>query len=112
MPEPLPPFPVDPVTLDAIEAAIGAAVPDDRAAATAITDDVTDAETANPIVGLDALLELFSAYTGGGTVDDDNGCHIVHIGPLYSREDVILALITEVRRLRELAERLLPQARA
>lgn len=103
----LPDFPVDPGTLDAIEEAIGYAVPDDRATATATTDDVTDAETAYPAaVGLDGLLELVSGWTPDGDKTIHRGGVIVDVGPLFSREDVILALIQEVRELRALVTRL------
>ncbi len=93
MPEPLPAFPVDPGTLDAIEEAVHATY---------------DSRTNT----LDELLELLSGWTPEGQETVHDGAVHVDTGPLYSREDVILALITEVRRLRELAERLLPQARA
>lgn len=108
----LPSFPVDPGTLDAIEEAIGQHVTDDRATATATTDDITAAETATPIVGLDALLEHISGWTPAGTETIHRGGLIVDVGPLYSREDVILALIAEVRRLRALALKLRLQAPA
>lgn len=87
-------FPTDPGTLIALEGAI-----------------TEDPELG---VGLDELLELLAGWTPGDAPDTvhETGTRSVDVPPLYSREDVILALIREVRRLRELAERLLPQARA
>lgn len=75
----LPSFPVDPGTLDAIADTI---------------HDPADGPT------LDELLELLSGWTPAGEDTMHDGTMIVDTGPLYSREDVILALITEVRALR------------
>ncbi|KXP00883.1 hypothetical protein [Tsukamurella pseudospumae] len=78
----LPPFPVDPGTLDAIEEAVHATY-----------DSTTNT--------LDELLELLSRWTPEGDETIHDGAVHVDVGPLYSREDVILALITEVRELRD-----------
>lgn len=120
MPE-LPPFPVDPGTLDAIEEALSTAVADERAAATRESADaphgtklpITEGEVdADP--NLDDLLEHLSGYVEEAGVEGEPQSGIVmhSIPTVYNRDDVILALIREVRRLRELAERVLPQARA
>lgn len=85
MPEPLPAFPTDPGTLDAIEDAVY-----QHPGSTHITAMPT----------LDELLELLSGWTPEGDETVHDGARIVDTGPLYSREDVILALITEVRELR------------
>lgn len=86
MPE-LPPFPVDPGTLVALEGAIR-----------------EDPELG---VGLDELLELLAGWTPGDAPDTihETGTRAVDVPALYSREDVILALITEVRTLRADVER-------
>lgn len=81
----LPSFPVDPGTLDAIQDTI---------------IEPADGPT------LDELLELLAGYTGesqGETFIDFAGQEVIaaDVGRLYSREDVILALIEEVRVLRE-----------
>lgn len=77
----LPDFPVDPGTLDAIEEAVHATY-----------DSTTNT--------LDELLELLSGWTPAGEETVHDGARVVDTGPLYSREDVILALITAVRKLR------------
>ncbi|TWS23177.1 hypothetical protein FK268_12720 [Tsukamurella sputi] len=107
----LPPFPVDPGTLDAIEEALRYSVSDERAAATATTDDITEAEIAGHALTLDDVLQQ-AADRHVDLTNVDRERPVVDVPPLYSRDVVILALITEVRRLRELAERLLPRARA
>lgn len=78
----LPSFPVDPGTLVALEGAI-----------------TEDPELG---VGLDELLELLAGWTPGDAPDTihETGTRAVDVPALYSREDVILALITEVRQLR------------
>lgn len=82
MPE-LPPFPVDPGTLDAIEGALHG-----------------PNHPAFPGCTIDEVLELLSGWTPAGDETVHDGAVHVDTGPLYSREDVILALIQEVRALR------------
>lgn len=110
MPKPLPAFPVDAGTLDAIEEAIGQAATDDHAAATlASCDDdqpVTETEAQAPRgLTLDGLLEQLSGYVGGGEPAVINGRESHLIPAVYDRDAVILALITEVRTLRASVER-------
>ena len=110
----LPAFPVDPGTLDAIEEAIGYTVTDERAAATRESADaphgtrlpITEGEVdADP--NLDDLLEHLSGYVEEAGVEGEpqSGIVVHTIPTVYSREDVILALITEVRELRAAVER-------
>ena len=108
----LPPFPVDPGTLDAIEEALNTAVPDERACATResaaaphgtqlpITAGEVDAHP-----NLDDLLEHLSGYVEEAGVEGEPQSGIVmhSIPTVYNRDDVILALITEVRQLRDVA---------
>lgn len=97
MSEPLPPFPVDDVTLDAIEHSLG--------------HYLTEGDEDGPGSGgadysLDILLDFYS-----GTMDDPEGVTtereiqpgiilVVDPRPHYTISDVIESLIAEVRRLR------------
>lgn len=95
----LPPFPVDDVTLLALEHALDACH--------------TFNEEGEPVnigsdYSLDQLLDLLSGYDPSKVVPvmDDDGYEIPDTveyvgGPLYHPHDVIRALIAEVRRLRD-----------
>lgn len=79
----LPPFPTDASTLDLVDSALSA----DRTGSTS----------------LGALLDILSACGGSdvsATADEETGVLMVR-GPVYSADDVIRALVAEVRRLRE-----------
>ena len=116
----LPAFPVDPGTLDAIEEALNTAVPDERAAATRESTDaphgtkppITEGEVdADP--NLEDLLEHLSGYVEGAGVEGEPQSGIVmhSIPTVYNRDDVILALIREVRALRRRIPRPAPKMR-
>jgi hypothetical protein len=94
----LPAFPVDDVTLNLLEHALQARLSYDDEGAVV----VEGAEMTVP-----ALLDFLSGYDASKSVPvvDEDGYTVPDIteyvgGPLYSRDDVIAALIHEVRRLR------------
>jgi hypothetical protein len=81
----LPPFPIDDETLDLIELALG----DARVTLTGVLDLLSgydDAKTAPALNEYDQPIPDVHVYTGG---------------PLYHPNDVIQALIAEVRSLRQ-----------
>lgn len=95
-------FPVDDVTLDALEHALGGAL---------TFEGVENHEDGPRLVGADMsvskLLDFLSGYDesklGPLTLDDGHDVDgwVEYPDPLYHRDDVIRALIAEVRRLRE-----------
>lgn len=104
--ETLPPFPVDDVTLAAVEHAFGAAITFD-------TDEWGEPDLDNPrLIGADYSLHTLLDFMSGTTSDDHplvevkerdwDGTPrvIVDERPHYTERDIIRALIAEVRRLR------------
>lgn len=102
----LPPVPVDDLTLDAIEHALGAAL--------TFEDENGEPLDAPRVVGADYSLSALLDFLGG-TMGDDPNQEVIEPGimpddpprwvydtrPSYSEKDLIRALIAEVRRLRE-----------
>lgn len=98
----LPDFPVDDFTLAAIEHALDARLSyDDDGNCVVVGADYT----------IPKLLDFLSGYDEGMVVPllDDDGYeiphHVEYPGSIYSRDDLIRALIVEVRRLRERTDR-------
>lgn len=110
MSENLPPFPVDDMTLDAVEHSLGAVLTYDR------PEGNVDFSDEGPwVIGADYQLhKLLDFYSG--TMDDegvvllpkeewiDNAPTTLDERQHYTERDVIRALINEVRRLRNGAE--------
>lgn len=97
-PRPLPPFPVDDVTLDAVEHALDAVL---------TYDELGGVRIVGADMSLPALLDFLSGYDPEKVApfEDESGHTHDDIteyvgGPLYTRDCIIRALITEVRRLR------------
>lgn len=88
---PPPPFPVDDFTLDQIEHALGGAY--------SVTEDGT-----HTLVGADfsltQLLDFLSGFDPARLEPTDDPDTFVYDGAVYHEDDVIRALIAEVRRLR------------
>ena len=94
-------FPVDDVTLDALEHALGACL---------TWEGVEDRADGPRVVGADMsvsrLLDFLSGYDESklAPLVDEDGYEVPdwseYPDPLYHRDDVIRALIAEVRRLR------------
>lgn len=90
----LPPFPVDPDTLDLIERAMS-------------PDPDLDETTTSLAAVLDLLSEMGGSDPSAADVIDEGDellgrpQIVVHRDPFYSHHDLILALIAEVRRLRK-----------
>jgi hypothetical protein len=93
MSETLPSFPVDDVMLDAVEHALGGAY-------------TVDPDGTHRLVGaaysLSHLLDFLAGYEPEATVPLSDGPIVEYVGGvLYRPDDIIRALIAEVRRLRK-----------
>lgn len=93
----LPPFPVDDVTLAAVEYALETALNDDPDNPRPVLPDGTLADMSLP-----RLLEFLSGPSDTTTVMTlSNGTEVEgRVLPMYTERDVIRSLITEVHRLR------------
>lgn len=95
----LPPFPVDDVTLLAVEHALGATLTRDAAGEwMVIGSDYTMTQLLNLLSGYDPALEVPMADEYGH--EDEDFVEYTG-GPIYHTDDIIIALIAEVRRLRD-----------
>lgn len=88
----LPPFPVDDFTLDQVEHALGGAF--------TVDDDGTH-RLGGADFSLSRLLDFLSGYDPNRLEATDDPDVFVYEGAVYHPNDVIQALIAEVRRLRD-----------
>jgi hypothetical protein len=91
MAETLPDFPVDDVMLDLLEHALGGLYE---------VDDDFGTRLVGADYSLPQLLDFLSGYDPEQVVPLGGGIEEYVGGPLYTRDDIIRALIAEVRRLR------------